>query len=41
MSSVSLAQLDGVLFYSGGGGKLDQMLDRSHYIVQWVGDAGT
>ena len=40
MSSVSLAQLDGVLFYSGGG-KLDQMLDRSHYIVQWVGDAGT
>jgi hypothetical protein len=34
-------ELDGVLFYSGGGGKLDQLLDRSHYIVQWVGDAGT
>lgn len=34
-------ELDGLLFHNGGGGKLDRLLDRSHYIVQWVGDAGT
>jgi len=34
-------ELDGLLFHNGGGSKLDRLLDRSHYIVQWVGDAGT
>lgn len=34
-------ELDGLLFHNGGGGKLDRLLDRSHYIVQWVGDAGS
>jgi hypothetical protein len=34
-------ELDGLLFHNGGGSRLDRLLDRSHYIVQWVGDAGT
>src|SRR4029079_984094 len=34
-------ELDGLLFHNGGGTKLDKMLDRAHYIVQFVGDAGT
>jgi hypothetical protein len=34
-------ELDGLIFHNGGGNKLDKMLDRAHYIVQWVGDAGT
>ena len=32
---------EGLIFHSGGGGKLDKMLDRAHYIVEFVGDAGT
>ena len=34
-------ELDGLLFHNGGSNRLDQLLDRSHYIVQWVGDGGT
>ncbi|HSH17553.1 MAG TPA: hypothetical protein VLD18_16045 [Verrucomicrobiae bacterium] len=34
-------ELDGLLFHNGGGHRLDRLLDRAHYIVQWVGDAGT
>ncbi len=34
-------EVEGLLFHNGGGNKLDRLLDRSHYIVQWVGDAGT
>jgi hypothetical protein len=34
-------EMEGLLFYSAGGKALDKMLERSHYIVQWVGDAGT
>ena len=34
-------EVDGLLFHNGGGTKLDKMLDRAHYIVQFVGDAGT
>ena len=34
-------EVDGLLFHNGGGSKLDKMLDRAHYIVQFVGDAGT
>src|SRR5260221_9267942 len=34
-------ELDGLLFHNGGGTNLDKMLDRAHYIVQFVGDAGT
>jgi hypothetical protein len=32
---------EGLIFHNGGGNKLDKMLDRAHYIVQFVGDAGT
>jgi len=32
---------EGLIFHNGGGNKLDRMLDRAHYIVQGVGDAGT
>jgi hypothetical protein len=32
---------EGLIFFSSGGAGLDRMLDRAHYIVQWVGDAGT
>ena len=32
---------EGLIFHNGGGGRLDRMLDRAHYIVQFVGDAGT
>ena len=32
---------EGLIFHSGGGGKLDKMLDRAHYIVEFVGDSGT
>jgi hypothetical protein len=34
-------EVEGLLFHNGGGSRLDRMLDRSHYIVVWVGDAGT
>ena len=34
-------EVDGLLFHNGGGTKLDKLLDRAHYIVQFVGDAGT
>lgn len=32
---------EGLIFHNGGGKPLDKMLDRAHYIVQYVGDAGT
>lgn len=32
---------EGLIFHNGGGGALDRMLDRAHYIIQYVGDAGT
>jgi hypothetical protein len=32
---------EGLIFHNGGGSPLDKMLDRAHYIVQYVGDAGT
>ena len=32
---------EGLIFHNGGGKELDKMLDRAHYIVQYVGDAGT
>lgn len=32
---------EGVIFHNGGGSALDRMLDRAHYLVQYVGDAGT
>jgi hypothetical protein len=33
-------ELDGLIFQMGGSSKLDRMMDKAHYIVQWVGDAG-
>jgi hypothetical protein len=32
---------EGLIFHNGGGKTLDKLLDRAHYIVQYVGDAGT
>lgn len=32
---------EGLIFHNGGGSNMDRMLDRAHYIVQYVGDAGT
>jgi hypothetical protein len=32
---------EGLIFHNGGGHRLDRMLDRAHYIVQFVGDGGT
>jgi hypothetical protein len=32
---------EGLIFHNGGGSRLDKMLDRAHYIIQFVGDAGT
>jgi hypothetical protein len=32
---------EGLIFHNGSGNKLDKLLDRAHYIVQWVGDGGT
>lgn len=32
---------EGLIFHNGGSKTLDKMLDRAHYIVQYVGDAGT
>lgn len=32
---------EGLIFHNGGGSSLDKLLDRAHYIVQYVGDAGT
>jgi hypothetical protein len=32
---------EGLIFHNGGGAALDRMLDRAHYIVQYVGDGGT
>ena len=32
---------EGLIFHNGGGNRLDKMLDRAHYIIQFVGDAGT
>jgi hypothetical protein len=32
---------EGLIFHNGGGNRLDKMLDRAHYIVEWVGDGGT
>ena len=32
---------DGLIFSNGGGSALDRVLDRAHYVVEWVGDAGT
>ncbi|MCC7547083.1 MAG: hypothetical protein IT532_04895 [Burkholderiales bacterium] len=32
---------EGLIFHNGGGAALDRMLDRAHYIVQYVGDAGS
>jgi len=32
---------EGLIFHNGGGKSLDRQLDRAHYIVQYVGDAGT
>lgn len=35
-------ELDGLVFHAGGTHRLDRMMDKAHYIVQWVGDgAGT
>jgi hypothetical protein len=39
--SAWMGEQEGLLFHNGGGGKLDRMLDRAHYIVQYVGDATT
>lgn len=32
---------EGLIFHNGGGSALDRTLDRAHYIIQYVGDAGT
>jgi hypothetical protein len=32
---------EGLIFLTAGNSALDRMLDRAHYIVEWVGDAGT
>jgi hypothetical protein len=32
---------EGLIFHNGGGAALDRMLDRAHYMVQYVGDGGT
>jgi hypothetical protein len=39
--SAYLGEQEGLIFHNGGGSKLDRMLDRAHYIVQFVGDATT
>src|SRR5262249_48548718 len=31
---------EGLIFYNGTGSALDRMLDRAHYIVEYVGDGG-
>lgn len=36
-----LGEQEGLIFHNGGGSRLDKMLDRAHYIIQFVGDAGT
>ncbi len=36
-----MGEQEGLLFHNGGSNKLDRMLDRAHYIVQFVGDATT
>jgi hypothetical protein len=36
-----LGEHEGLIFHNGGGGRLDKLLDRAHYIIQFVGDAGT
>lgn len=36
-----MGEQEGLLFHNGGGGKLDRLLDRAHYVVQFVGDATT
>src|SRR5512139_2243518 len=38
MKAAMAGELDGLIFYNGGGGTLNQMLDRAHYHVVWVGD---
>ena len=38
MKSAMAGELDGLVFYNGGGSKLDQLLDKAHYHVAWVGD---
>jgi hypothetical protein len=39
MKAAMAGELDGLVFYNGGGGGLNQLLDRAHYHVVWVGDA--
>ncbi len=38
MKAAMAGELDGLIFYNGGVGTLNQMLDRAHYHVVWVGD---
>ena len=39
--SAWMGEQEGLLFHGSGGNKLDRMLDRAHYIVQFVGDGST
>lgn len=38
MKSAMAGELDGLIFHNGGGSALDQLLDKAHYHVAWVGD---
>lgn len=40
MKSAMAGELDGLVFSNGGGSTLDQLLDKAHYHVAWVGDGG-
>lgn len=38
MKSAMAGELDGLVFHNGGGSTLNQLLDKAHYHVAWVGD---
>ena len=40
MKSVSMGEMDGLMFYNGGTVALNRMLERAHYHVVFVGDGG-
>ncbi|MCC7547129.1 MAG: hypothetical protein IT532_05125 [Burkholderiales bacterium] len=40
MKGVMSGEMEGLVFHDGGDRGVDQMLDRAHYHVAWVGDGG-
>jgi hypothetical protein len=40
MKSVSMGEMDGLMFYNGGTVALNRLLERAHYHVVFVGDGG-